>query len=181
MSTLKWGTEDVSAVKWGTEDVNEIKWRNGSGVTQTVWTSYDPYFDNLNHLDAVDVSKLPATTDGSPTFKQIYEVDLVQQQGHQQGMLIFHMGGIPSRTYTDGTAFSFTSLTSITQQGPMNGNTSLTIATNWSRCVYHNTANSTAKIFDRDQLTVWTSGYTFNRGTFYIPFPSSHKAYFYFI
>ena len=125
MSTLKWGTEDVSAVKWGTEDVNEIKWRNGSGVTQTVWTSYDPYFDNLSHLDSVTVSKLPSTTDGSPTFKQIYEVDFYQQVGHQGGMLVWHIGGAPSRTYTDGTAFSFTSIGSATQQGPMNGDTTM--------------------------------------------------------
>ena len=47
--------------------------------------------------------------------------------------------------------------------------------------MYYNTADNWAKIFDRDQLTAWTSGYKFDRSVFGIPAPSSHKAYFYFI
>ena len=158
MSTLKWGGQDVSSVKWGTEDVNEIKWVDSQGVTTTAWTSSNPYFDNLDHLDAVDITELPSSNNGGTDFFGIYSAS------HTVTGTFF--GNYPPNIYsyneTNPTAsylsksFNFTMHEYFLSLSGMYQNyfNIKSTSSNWNFMVVHNPTQQEAYIFRKEDATL---------------------------
>lgn len=167
MSTLKWGGQDVSSVKWGTEDVNEIKWVDNQGVTTTAWTSHNPYFDDLEHLDLVDIAELPPVNAGGTGFFGIYSASHrpVDEDHYYAGPpdIVSRDETTPIASYSS-KPFNFTKYAFfISLSGYDDSFFDIhSTSPNWNYMVVHNPALQVAVIFRKDEATLLSGKYRFD-------------------